>query len=213
MLAPPLLTLAGFAALPLDVAVGRGLTAEQLPGELWRLIAFSEAFAHGLGVVVLLAIVAVLDPNRRRALPRVAAMSLGAGLIANVLKMMLARTRPHGLQSDIGVWETFAGWFPLLDAGRIGQSFPSAHAATAAGLAVALGWLYPRGRYVFAILAGMSALQRIAVQAHYVSDTFWGAALGCAVAGILLSATPMTRPLDRLERHSARRAMLAPLNS
>jgi membrane-associated phospholipid phosphatase len=62
------------------------------------------------------------------------------------------------------------------------QSFPSSHAATAAGLAVALAALYPRGRWLYLTFAMLAGLQRIEAQAHFASDVLAGAALGCIVA-------------------------------
>jgi membrane-associated phospholipid phosphatase len=61
------------------------------------------------------------------------------------------------------------------------QSLPSAHAATAVGLALALAALYPRGRWLFASFAVLAGLQRIEAQAHFASDVLAGAAVGCMV--------------------------------
>ena len=57
--------------------------------------------------------------------------------------------------------------------------FPSAHAATAVGLAIALGVLYPRGRWLFIAFAFLAGLQRIEAQAHFASDVLAGAAVAC----------------------------------
>jgi undecaprenyl-diphosphatase len=66
------------------------------------------------------------------------------------------------------------------------QAFPSAHTATAFGLAIGLTWLYPRGRWLFATFAVLVACQRIQSGAHFLSDTFFGAALGCVVAAVCI---------------------------
>ena len=58
----------------------------------------------------------------------------------------------------------------------------------AAGLAAALGVLYPRGRWLFACFALLAMLQRIDAQAHFCSDVLAGAAIGCCVAAIVQSS-------------------------
>jgi membrane-associated phospholipid phosphatase len=85
------------------------------------------------------------------------------------------------------VWSTFGQWFSALGAGSPGQSFPSAHTATAVGFAAALTWLYPQGRLLFPLLAVLVGCQRIACGAHYLSDVLVGAAAGCLVAQFILA--------------------------
>jgi undecaprenyl-diphosphatase len=80
------------------------------------------------------------------------------------------------------------------------QSFPSGHAATAAGLAVALAVLYPRGRWLFAVLAVLAALQRVEVQSHFPSDVLAGAALGCLTGALVSADWNLGRRLLHLER-------------
>src|SRR5262249_38674248 len=79
------------------------------------------------------------------------------------------------------VIETFRGWWT----GTIGtsqmQSCPSAHTATAVGFALALCSLFPSGRWLFLGVAGFVGLQRLESGAHYLSDIFWGAAVGYAI--------------------------------
>jgi membrane-associated phospholipid phosphatase len=114
------------------------------------------------------------------------------------------------------VWATFEGWFPLLKGDRwtlLGdwlpalnthsrwQSLPSGHAATAAGLAAALIWLYPKGRKLFPVLVVLVACHRIEAEAHYLSDVLGGAAVGVIVATACLSAGRLARWFDRLEEH------------
>jgi undecaprenyl-diphosphatase len=67
------------------------------------------------------------------------------------------------------------------------QSFPSAHAATAVGLAIGLSALHPRGRWLFAAFALLAVVQRIEAQAHFSSDVLAGAAVGCAAAAAVSS--------------------------
>lgn len=204
-----LLALLAPVAYAADLAVNSFCQDRGLPGDVRKLVLLAETFGHGVGVACILLTVVVLDRTRRRTLPRLVACSFGAGLVANVLKTVVIRTRPRDNQFD-SVWETFQGWFPLITAESLDkaldsdlQSFPSAHTATAVGLAVALGVLYPRGRWLFACFAGLAALQRIQVEAHFLSDVLAGAAVGCLVAAFCYSQRTTGKWFDRLESASA----------
>lgn len=187
--------LLALATLAIEVPFARLVLEGGLPGDLYRLVNFAEVFAHGLGVAMICLVIFVLDPLNRRSLFRIAFCAYGAGLLANVLKLVVARQRPHaffqGTESATrGVWDTFLGVLPhasnqFADAGsHTIQSFPSAHTATAVAFAFALAWRYPRGKWLFAALAILAAFQRIAVGAHYLSDTLVGAAVGAAFVAI-----------------------------
>lgn len=185
-LAAAMLVLSAIAvAFDLPIA---SLLRERIPGELRRLLTWSELFAHGLGVALIAAMIAVLAPTQRRLLPQVLATAWGAGLVADGCKLLIGRYRPsHKLPEHIT--ESFAGWlpvvFPISGHARFDhavQSFPSAHTAVATGMAIALTALYPHGRWLFAGFAVLAACQRVQSGAHYPSDTLAGAAVGFAVA-------------------------------
>jgi membrane-associated phospholipid phosphatase len=115
-------------------------------------------------------VIFLLDTSRRWALPRVLACALFSGLVADVVKMLIARARPSDFDFSGGAWTTFGAWFPLASAGSAGQSFPSAHTATAVGFALGFSWLYPNGRRLFPLVAALVACQRIEASAHFLSD-------------------------------------------
>ncbi len=206
ILLPAALVLAAAAALSIDCPLSRWCMGDTFPECLRDVSILCEPFGNGLGVLIILLIVHRLDPARRYRLARVTACSLGAGMGANVVKLTIHRVRPHHFDFDGGVWATFQGWMPLLGAGSGGQSFPSAHTATAVGLAVALTWLYPRGRVLFPTLAVLVACQRIQGGAHFLSDVCCGAALGLVVAGMCLGSGRLAARFDRLERRWQTRA-------
>jgi membrane-associated phospholipid phosphatase len=207
------LILFGGAALPFDLAVARTFLADEiglkplfrLPGDLRDGIYLCEAFAHMITVGLILLTVYVLDPGRRRRFPRMVACVLAAGLAADVIKMLVARTRPNTffkLDLDflqVTVWDTFGQLLPLGAGGSGQQSFPSAHSAVAAGLAVALAWQYPRGRWLFATFAFLAGCQRVVSGAHFVSDACWGLAVGLIVASVLVYTTGANHLFARIE--------------
>lgn len=152
-----------------------------IPGDLKKAVELSEAFAHGSGVIVILASLWWIDITNRRKIQLAAITTLLAGAVANGLKFVFTRIRPHSdtnLQAD-------DNWFPLFhgsfwDAAH--RSFPSGHAATAVGLAIGLSWVYPRGRFIFYGLAATACFQRISSGAHFPSDVLVGAAIACCCA-------------------------------
>jgi membrane-associated phospholipid phosphatase len=201
---PAALLAAAAASLALDLPVAQGCLAGGCPGELRKLLTFGETFGHGLGVAVIFVVVFQLDPPRRWALPRLIACAAGCGLAADLLKTIVSRGRPGTLaeqQFDFGqqVWATFQGWLPGWSAGYAGQSFPSAHTATAIGLAAALTWSYPRGRWLFFALAAVAGLQRVECGAHFLSDVLAGAAVGALVAPCFLRYGLLPAWFDRRE--------------
>ena len=199
LLLPLALLVAGAAALAVDCGLSRWFVDGHCPGELRRLLNAIEPFGNGWGVAVILLVVFNLDLPRRATLPRLLAMSLGAGLMADVIKLTVARVRPHNFSFDGTTFDTFGQFFPFLGTGSVDQSFPSAHTATAVGLAIALGWLYPRGRGLFIALAVLVACQRLQSGAHYLSDVLCGAGVGCAVALACLNNARLAGWFGRLE--------------
>lgn len=199
LLVPVLLVAAACAALAVDCPLSQWCVAKKCPGTLVRLFGIGEPFGNGFGVLMIVLAIYMLDPARRWGLGRLLAMSLGAGLAANVVKMLIARVRPNNFSFQGTAGDTFGQWLPFMGAGSIGQSFPSAHVATGVGLAVALAWLYPRGRWLFATLAVLVACQRIAAGAHYLSDTLCGAAVGWIVATACLENAWLAARFERLE--------------
>ncbi len=189
----------GPALFFIDVPAARWFERHPPRGDLADGVQIAEFFGHGIGVALLLVVIAVLDPPGRVTLPRIAASSLGAGLLANVIKMALERSRPSSLDLDaVGVWNTFGDWAPLWAHAPSVQGFPSGHTATAAGLAVALTACYPHGRRLFLALCVGVAAQRMAVLAHFPSDVFFGGLLGAAW-GWRCQTGWIGRQFDRLE--------------
>ncbi len=176
-------------ALFIDLPVASWVRDHGFSGEWKRLIRLAETFGWGGTALVIILTAAVLDERGWRIVPRLATSSLGAGLVGDIVKLLIARLRPVAANLSGSVQETFVAWLPTLHAKAVGrayghelQSFPSAHAATAAGLAAGLAALYPRGRWFFFSFSFLAGLQRIDAQAHFTSDVLAGAALGCFIA-------------------------------
>ncbi|HUT10545.1 MAG TPA: phosphatase PAP2 family protein [Thermoguttaceae bacterium] len=187
---------AATVALVVDCPLAQWCVRGSCPEPLRDLFRIAEPFGHGLGVLLIALAIHQLDPLRRRGIPRLLVCAFGAGLSANVIKLLVVRMRPKHFDFQGDVWATVGGWFPGASAGSMGQSFPSAHMATAVGLVVALTWLYPAGRRYFVALAVLIACQRIETGAHFLSDVLFGAALGYVVARIFLTRGLLAAFLD-----------------
>jgi membrane-associated phospholipid phosphatase len=178
----------GFLALFIDVPFALALKDNPLPKEIGRILRFSEIGGHGTGAAMLIiGALAASKINLHRQRHRSLAFKLIAGtylggLIVDLFKLIIPRIRPRAadLSSTSSLLDTFAFW--MHDKSNFNptdlMSFPSGHAAVAAGLAASLSWFFPNGKPVFIGLAILASLQRVASDAHYISDIFIGAALG-----------------------------------
>jgi membrane-associated phospholipid phosphatase len=206
LVAALLLAMLALTALAVDLALARWFSDRLLPGELRRLVRLSEAFAWGGTAALIVLAAALLDPRGWRVVPRLAIGAFGAGLLADVVKLFVARMRPTVANLNGQAVDTFVAWLPALHADSHGhklQSFPSAHTATAVGLAIALAALYPRGRWLFAGLAVLAGIQRLEAQAHFLSDVLAGAAIGCLLAAFCSLPEPLGRWVTKIEHPAA----------
>jgi membrane-associated phospholipid phosphatase len=199
VLIPTLLLLGAVAVFPLDFALAHWAVNDGCPGFFRELLEASEPFGNGNGILYIVLAVLALDWINRRTAFRILATAFGAGLTADVFKMMIERTRPCAFAFDGTIWDSFGSFFPLASAGSGGQSFPSAHTATAVGLALALSWRYPRARTFFFAMAALVAVQRATSGAHFLSDTFCGAAVACVVATFTIHHGRLAAWFDRYE--------------
>jgi membrane-associated phospholipid phosphatase len=131
--------------------------------------AYSRAGEHALGWLALGAAGAVLDPARRQAWNRGAAVVAGSYVANQGLKLVVRRPRPA------------VPGLPPLSPTVTQLSLPSAHATTSVAAARAYGGLLPRGPLRIAALA--MALSRLYLGVHWPSDVAVGAALGAVLGG------------------------------
>ncbi len=181
LIPPGLLLLAACLFLPADVWVS--LYYYKIPAGhpkfLRNILDNVEPFGHAVGVVVAALSVMLLDGRQWKTGFSVLGAGLGAGLAADVAKLLIGRVRPRNFDFDtLDVRATFEGFLPFFSGTSGSQSFPSAHTATAFAMAVMLSSLYPRARVLFFLLAFLVAGHRLHSGAHYPSDILTGAAIG-----------------------------------
>lgn len=190
---------ATLVALPLDAWLAQWMAAHRLPAVVRKSLQLSEFFGHGLGVLMIGLLVLQLDSVRRWCVPRLVFAPLAAGLVADLMKVLVARLRPRYCGIDESVANVVNGWFVVAGEGK-SQSFPSGHAAAAAAMAFALTALYPRGRYCFALLGLLAIAQRLDEGAHFLSDLCCGAAIGSFAAALCFAFGPLAQIFARREQ-------------
>ncbi|SDY06902.1 phosphatase PAP2 family protein [Hymenobacter psychrophilus] len=108
--------------------------------------------------------------------------------IVNMLKMYFHRPRPltvlGELVSDAGFWQA---------EGQL-DSFPSNHAAVAAGLLLPWALRFPKARPWLLTWLGLVCLGRVVLEFHWLSDVVAGAALGLLLTCAFELATWWLRP-------------------
>ena len=97
-----------------------------------------------------------------------------------VLKWVAGRQRPLVVIDPLAFRPFINGWQGFID--QPNMSFPSGHTCLAFATAATLGICVPRWRYLFYALASVVAVERVAENAHYVSDVIAGAGLGTLAA-------------------------------
>ncbi len=199
LLLPAVLALLALAALWLDMSVSHYFLAKPWRGDLAKMVTLCEAFGYAGTVAFILLAAVLLDRRGWRVLPRLATASYGAGLLADLIKLPIGRHRPLDEKFVAETaWQTFTNWDGHQHI-HLTQSFPSAHTATATGLACGLAFFYPRGRWLFIVLALLTGLQRMHAGEHYLSDVLAGAAVGTFVGMLTTSPLPVNRWMDNLE--------------
>jgi membrane-associated phospholipid phosphatase len=192
-----LLALAGLLLAPavvfIDASITNGLQNLDLPSDLRKAVSLGEVFGHGSSVALILLAVLAIDAQGAKRLPALATMAFGGGLLADAIKLLVARVRPDHSDLTQSAFNTFLGWRPLLElivppghSRSMYQSFPSGHTATAVGLAIGLSLAYPRGRWYFAAMACLTMAQRVMDEYHFLSDTIAGASIAIAWCALLL---------------------------
>ncbi|MEO1585262.1 MAG: phosphatase PAP2 family protein [Planctomycetota bacterium] len=124
--------------------------------------------------------------------------SAGAGILAELGKLIVARERPiSGASID---YQGYVHHWPLIDPllGQGNLGFPSSHAAVAFGAALTLARLIPGTLPVMLLLALGCAWTRMLMGAHFLTDVAGGALLAWIWVTWL-------RPETRMPRHEIMR--------
>jgi membrane-associated phospholipid phosphatase len=111
-----------------------------------------------------------------RAAGLLALSAVTGGILYSLCKWSVGRQRPVVLIDPLAFSPFRSGWAGLFDEPNL--SFPSGHTCLAFATAACLAICIPRWKYVFYALATVVGVERIAENAHYLSDVIGGAGLG-----------------------------------
>lgn len=177
-----------FAATVLDQDLWRRLTSEDSFEERdwYRLLRIA-----GYLPTWVLAAAALVAANGGRMVRRSLALAASpavAGIVAEILKLVIARSRP----GDTGEYHYRGLFSGFVDGSNLGM--PSSHAAVAFGAAFAAARLYPGTGYVLVPVAMGCGLTRLLAGAHFTSDVWVAAWVGYVAARVCVPASIRTRP-------------------
>ena len=161
-----------------DRARGRWLAVVlKLPGEAWfaTVCVFVGALIYG-------------RKNRQHGKLAGIAMAAGCALAScnGLIKWIVGRERPFRGSDPTSAqpleFEPFRGGLMGLFDGK-NLSFPSGHASLGMALAMGLALAFPRWKWIFLAAGAVCALERVAENAHYLSEAMAGGLLGsvCAI--------------------------------
>jgi membrane-associated phospholipid phosphatase len=174
-------------AMALDAWAYRHLVRKTIyDGDLGRMLRIAGFLPTWAIVSVALL---VCDPSRRDAaqtrwrrwrglLPLISAAL--AGLLGEVLKLLLRRERP---EAHAGTY-VFRSWSDHpLSSGGLG--LPSSHAIVAFGALAMLAHMNPRARWLWFAVAAGCAITRVLAHAHFLSDVVLAGIAGSLLASAL----------------------------
>ena len=111
-----------------------------------------------------------------RAAGLLALSAVTGGILYSLCKWFVGRQRPVVLIDPLAFTPFRSGWSGLFDEPNL--SFPSGHTCLAFATAACLGICIPRWRYAFFGLAAVVGAERVAENAHYLTDVIAGAGVG-----------------------------------
>jgi undecaprenyl-diphosphatase len=113
----------------------------------------------------------------------VIASVISAGAAAEACKLIVGRIKPEDSLGDpFQFWPWADRFAKLSDTG-----FVSSHSAVSMAAACAIGYLFPRTRWLIIPCAVGTSLTRLLVGGHYLSDTIGGMLLGLLAARVMAS--------------------------
>ncbi|MBI5391605.1 phosphatase PAP2 family protein [Candidatus Woesearchaeota archaeon] len=171
--------------IPNDHTLINAVVSHRIPQFNWFFHTLS--YIGDFHIVFILLAVFFLITKQKKNIPLLAIQLVVSGIIAYLLKIVVARPRPDVL---------------VLGNHPITPSFPSGH-ATAVFTVLPLIWkLYPKFKWVWLVIAMLVGYSRMYLGVHYGSDVLAGMFLGLTIGLLLLKLEQSTR---WIEKHLPRR--------
>lgn len=188
-----------------DIPLARWFERDPFPGDFVRTLELIRFYAHGSGVFFICLSVFLMAPQVRPLIPRLVTMVAGASAVATVAKMFVLRLRPSQINLELASLETAWWWqfdwslehVAMFDASS--RSFPSGNMATAIALTIGLGVAIPKGRWLFVLFCGLTALERMQTGSHFFSDVVGGFAVGLLWSYVCVHPKLLGSLFDKME--------------
>lgn len=202
-----------FVLHPLESSLNRALEDLKLSGDVRREWEALQQFGQGVSITIIMLIVLLMERTHQRRLKLVDfGLALAAiGAVVTAMKWFIGRPRPKFGDPDTFLFPW--GTYPMKAAdGTVIQahawdltvpnhaqlwSMPSSHTAFAVVTAVFLAVMYPRLRWLAAVLATIVAAGRLVFDAHWMTDVTTGAAVALAVGWPIVTGAALSRRITR----------------
>jgi membrane-associated phospholipid phosphatase len=156
----------------------RAVTLYEHWGEMREGLTTAKFLGSGLGTVMILLSVALIDPRGWRRARVLLLVVLAASGLTAAIKVMSGRERPSHLDQKPGEERiSFHGPGKGLRQAPF-QSFPSGHTTTAFATATCLASFYPPARALFYTVATANGVNRVVKHQHFLSDVTAAALIG-----------------------------------
>jgi membrane-associated phospholipid phosphatase len=164
-------------AMPFDRQMTAWLAAATQRGATLHSVLRSAEHWGDWWVFVVLGLVLLIHPQRKRLLIGYAAAGISLGVTIHLAKFIVGRARP---EKHLGtLCFRFFG-----DPHQAFDSFPSGHESAAVLLATLLALYWPRTLWLTVPAAVLVGISRVGLQRHYFSDVVGGAGLTLVVVFI-----------------------------
>jgi hypothetical protein len=196
--------------LPFDGVISERLAHVHLGPDLHTELKMLQQYGQFSATVMVMAVIWLLDPDRRKRLLDWGAAIGAASLSCFALKILIGRPRPKFADSltFAGIWHAYP--FPSREDGAVFRyswdlagnhawdlwSMPSSHTALAAVMSVFLCALYPKLRPFCVTMVVIVGSCRVLFHDHYPSDVAVGAVVGYVLAQRVIQAGWGVRLLD-----------------
>ncbi len=157
----------------------------KLPGEIKRAVYFFDSYDQIVPLILLISAAAISAGQQKWRMigQLILSMLIAAGAVW-IGKSLIGRQRPRWTNAS-NWYDTFTGFLPGLSNFKA-QSMPSGDAAIAFAISVILAHFFPKHKIIFYILALGSAISRVMLGYHYLSDVIVGSLIGYLAGQLVL---------------------------